>query len=181
MEQLVFWVAWVVLMALLAGAAVVRWQGDCEIHLADREARAVWFGEGGGSLRARFRAEFVNRGRQNGMILDVWVRTEHLGRLMEKVIICPRLASLAGRDRPDGYWEALIVEKGKRCPFEMDLLFYGPSSALAELRRRKEIPLVFHHKTVGRNGLRVQLSELSVLLPITSRFAGSSREKEGIL
>lgn len=165
MEQVVYWFAWVLMMALFVAAILVRWQGDCDIRLATREAGRVRVDEGKERLSIRFSGEFANFGSQNGMILDVWTRTEHLGEVMETTAVSPRITSVGGKARADGYWEAMILEKKKRCPFEMELLFFGPSTTLAKLRQYDRIPLVLHYKTVGRNGIRVRLSELTVPLP----------------
>lgn len=164
-----------VLLSALAGmalltTALVAWQGDCDIRLTS-PASWVTEEEAADRLRIRFTSEFVNQGRQNGMIVDVWVRPEHLGTVMNGLTISSRVAAVNGAVRSDGYWEALILAKGRRCPFQMDLIFWGSPEVLAEVKLLPAIPLVFHYKTIGRSGLRVRLDETAIPLPAAALCA----------
>lgn len=139
------------------------WQGDADIRLVPGELSLQSGQRLLDGLRLRFVLPIRNYGRQKGFLLEILCRSEYLGDAAPDLELSARFALAGGRQ--DGYWEAVIVDPGQSRDLLVTLTLRGRRAGLEQLRSRPCLPLVFHHKFVGRSHMEWRLTEVRLPWP----------------
>ncbi|ADU51458.1 hypothetical protein Tmar_1345 [Thermaerobacter marianensis DSM 12885] len=166
------WLAWT-LAGLAAGPAAlalyVRRQGDADVRCDAGAVEILEVDRSPGCWRVRFRLPVVNRGRQKGMLYEILVRPEFLGRWA-----APLRWSVAffwPGVQETGYWSATLLKPGQVVPLEVELAAYGPAGALDRLAALNAMGLVVRHGVIGRTPLRWVLTEVRLPLAEAGKAA----------
>lgn len=115
--------------------------------------------------RSPYRVEFMDRtravltctvpirnaGRQNGTIMDAFVRPYMPEEQYDRVDVRTILMDTA-RPREDDYWEALIVEPGKTVELRVKITLTAKAgSILQDLEQFPDLPMDIIYQIVGRS------------------------------
>lgn len=101
-----------------------------------------------------------NEGRQNGTIIDAFVRPYLPQEQYDKAEVRGLLMDTK-RPRDDDYWEALIVEPGKSVELKVKLLFTAKSgNILDDLEDFPDMAMDILYETVGRSDWRYEKSRI---------------------
>ncbi len=149
--------------ALGALATFAKLQGDCEILLETEAAHGfrVELLEEKREICCSCLVPLVNRGRQQGMVLNVFCRPEYWGKIMEKLEVSSYLKLAGEAGRKDTYWEALILKKGARLLTELTLRIRSEVELAEVLREVPRAAVAVYYQVTGRTGMRWHLAELS--------------------
>lgn len=156
---------------LTAGGALALYgyfalQGDCDIVVRhdDLAELVVDFTEN--RLSLRFVAPVHNKGRQKGMVVEFLCRPEFPGKFFRDLSVATKVHSPARRI--DGYWEAILMEKGQTVPVVFEISFSGPRQALKQLRSLPHLDFVVHYQVIGRVGMKWRTDTIRVpLAPVS--------------
>lgn len=101
-----------------------------------------------------------NEGRQNGTIMDAFVRPYLPQEQYDKAEVRALLMDTK-RPRDDDYWEALIVEPGKSVELQVKLIFTAKSgNILSDLETFPDMAMDIILQTVGRSDWRYEKSRI---------------------
>ena len=159
------WLAWVLagLAAAPAGlAAYLRRQGDADVRCEAGAVEVLGIQRRPGCWLVRFRLPMVNRGRQKGMLYEILIRPEFLGRWAAPLRWSVALFWPGVQET--GYWSAALLKPGQAVPLEVELAAFGPDDVIDRLSDLEELVLVVRHGCIGRTPLRWALTE--VRLPL---------------
>ncbi|MDU4960155.1 MAG: hypothetical protein E6X17_05775 [Sporomusaceae bacterium] len=145
------------LIALTAVVAIAVWlyllrQGDAEFFfLTDSrtpfELREIT------ETKAVFVSQipFVNRGRQDGTVVDVFPRQLLPDEYFDRVDVSAK-TTIASRPRTDGYWEAVIIERGKGDAVLLSVELTARNGDIAAaLREMVDMPVDIVYQVVARS------------------------------
>jgi hypothetical protein len=142
-------------------AVYFRYQGDSEIIFntgAARDSR-VTKNMPQRIIHCRCLIPLANRGRQNGMVINVFCQPMYYGKIMEQLEVSARLRLLDAPARRNGYWDAVIVKKNTTRLVELETII---RSQVDLFRVAREIPclkVIIYYQVVGRDGIQWHLSE----------------------
>ncbi len=153
------------ILAVGAFLAFVRRQGDCETVLEVDKAHDFDLRLEGDSAVASCLIPLRNKGKQDGMVVELLCEAGHPGRVQGRPRIVPfaHLADAAEDD--DWYWKALLLHRGETVTLKMGAAVTfrrrGPDQDLMTLLRGLPgLVLRVHCKTIGRRSITWRLSEL---------------------
>lgn len=160
MEGILALVLGVLTTGILAVNGYFKFQGDANITLIPEDMKNVSLQKKDGQYHLSFELPLINKGKQNGMLMEIFAQPAYLGKIMEKVVVVPRFR-LKTNMRPDWYWEAVIIKKNTAHILEGSVIiqFIGESGNLID-----ELPkftLVLHTKTIGRTPIQLSVTELN--------------------
>lgn len=167
------WLAWVLagLAAAPAGlAAYLRRQGDADVRCEAGAVEVLGIQRRPGCWLVRFRLPMVNRGRQKGMLYEILIRPEFLGRWAAPLRWSVALFWPGVQET--GYWSAALLEPAQVVPLEVELAAFGPDDVIDRLSQLEELGLVVRHGCIGRTPLRWVLTE--VRLPLAAARPGQA-------
>jgi len=168
------WVLAVVgsLAAALAGAYAlyVHRQGDCDVVLeVDKVREFALRLEGEGAVVSCL-VPLRNRGRQDGMVVELLVEASHPGHVPGRPKIIPFVHVAGAEDEDEGwYWKARLLRSGESVTLRLGatLTFRRrqPDEDLVSLLSRLPgVNLRVHTKSIGRRSITWRLSELALPL-----------------
>lgn len=140
----------------------IAWrQGNCRFVLA-REKRSPYTVEFMDFNRAVLTCTvpIVNEGKQNGTIMDAFVRSYLPREQYDRADVRALLMDTA-RPREDDYWEALIVEPGKTVELQVKLILTAKGGhILRELDDFPDMPMDIICQVVGRSDWAYEKSRI---------------------
>lgn len=126
-------------------------------------------------ITCRCRFPLINRGRQQGMVLNAFCQPMYCGRIMNSIEILPKLRLLKEPLRQDGYWEAVLLKPDHSFPVEMQVRVRSQHDLSLVVKEIPRLSLVIYFQTVGREGIRWRLAEVGFnLSTIEKERAGQS-------
>jgi len=154
------------LLAVGAFLAFVRRQGDCETVLEVSKARDFDFRIEGESAVVSCLVPLTNRGRQDGMVVELLCEASHPGHVPGRPKIVPFVRLEGAPEDDDWYWRALLVHRGETVTLRMGATVTfrkrdGGQDLLTLLRALPGLTLRVHCKTIGRRSITWRLSELA--------------------
>ncbi len=152
---------------LAAGAvfAFVRRQGDCDAVLEVGKARDFELKFEGDSAVVSCHVPLTNRGRQDGMVVELLSEASHPGQVHGRPRITPFVHLEGTSEDEDWYWKALLLHRGETVTLRMGATVTfrkreaGQDLAVL-LRGLPGLVLRVHCKTIGRRSITWRLSEL---------------------
>ncbi len=153
------------LAALMASGSMLLWgyfslQGDCDIVVHRHELAELTVSATDSRVRLRFMVPVSNQGRQKGMLVEFMCRPEFPGKFFRELEVATKVYSPIRR--ADGYWEAVLMEKGQTLPAVFEVSLSGPRQALRQLHDLPHLDFVVHYQVIGRAGMRWHTAELRV-------------------
>ncbi len=154
---------------LLAGAFLVfvRRQGDADIILDVSRARDFTLKTvDSGSVVAVCLVPLTNRGKQDGMVVELLCEASHPGQVPGRPKLVP-FAHLDGTSDDDAwYWKALLLPHGQTVMLRIGATLTFRKTDTDEdlgslLRRLPGLKVRVHCKTIGRRSITWRLSELA--------------------
>lgn len=142
-------------------AVYFRYQGDSEIVFdtaAARESR-VTKNMLQRVIRCRCLIPLANRGRQNGMVINVFCQPMYYGKIMEQLDIAARLRLPTAPLRHNSYWEAVIVKKNTTQLAELEVTIRSRADLVRVAREIPRLKVIIYYQVVGRDGIQWRLSE----------------------
>jgi hypothetical protein len=142
-------------------AVFFHYQGDSEITFdtaAVRDSR-VTKNMPQRTIRCHCLISLANRGRQNGMVINVFCQPMYYGKIMEQLDITARLRLLDAPARRNGYWEAVIVKKNSAHLVELEVTIRSQVELLQLAREIPSLKVIIYYQVVGRDGIQWHLSE----------------------
>lgn len=147
----------------LTGALAVYllYSGDSEIVFETDAIRdsSVVLNPSAREIRCRCLVPLTNRGRQQGMVVNVFCQPMYYGKIMERLEILPRLRPLRQPMRETGYWEAVIIKKNISIPVEMELIIKYQTELNELIREIPWLTVIIYYQVIGKSGIRWQLAE----------------------
>jgi hypothetical protein len=157
-------------LAVGAFVVFVRRQGDCDAVLESARAHGFTLTRDGDSAVASCLVPLTNRGRQDGMVIELLCEACHPGHVAGRPKIVP-FAHVSGsgvaEDEDEGwYWKALLLHRGESVALRLGARITfrkrSPEEGLdALLGRLPGLMLRVHCKTIGRRSITWRLSELA--------------------
>ena len=142
-------------------AVYFRYQGDSEI-LFDTKATQdyrVTKNVLQRVIRCHCLIPLANRGRQNGMVINVFCQPMYYGKIMEQLDITARLRLLDAPPRQNSYWEAVIVKKNTAHLVELEVTIRSQADLFRVAREIPSLKVIIYYQVVGRDGIQWHLSE----------------------
>jgi hypothetical protein len=142
-------------------AVFFHYQGDSEIIFdttATRDSRVIK-NMLQRTIRCRCLIPLANRGRQNGMVINVFCQPMYYGKIMEQLDITARLRLLEAPARRNAYWEAVIVKKNSAQLVELEVTVRSQVDLLRVAREIPSLKTIIYYQVVGRDGIQWHLSE----------------------
>lgn len=140
----------IIIAAIVAAVAlhVVR-QGDAAFAFLV-EQHGPWRVERSGDvLTARTVVPFVNRGRQDGTLMDVFPRCQVPQEYYDGACVTATITNEAA-PRTDGYWEAFIVPTGASGAVVLTVQFAARRDLSAVLAELVDFPIDIIYQVVAR-------------------------------
>ncbi|MGD0153197.1 MAG: hypothetical protein ABSC17_05470 [Thermacetogeniaceae bacterium] len=143
-------------------AVYFRYQGDSEIVFDTRAARdyRVTKNTLQRTIRCRCLIPLANRGRQNGMVINVFCQPMYYGKIMEQLEIAAKLRPLDAPLRQNGYWEAVIIKKNAASLVELEVAIRSRADLHIVAREIPHLKVIIYYQVVGRDGIQWHLSEV---------------------
>lgn len=148
---------------LTAALAIYFWhQGDSDIVFEVKDAHAfqVKHEPFNREIYCRCLIPLTNRGRQHGMVVNVFCQPMYCGKVMEKLEIVPRLRLCREPLRQNGYWEAVIIKKNTTHLAELEVKIRARIDLSSLVREVPRLTMLIFYQTVGRNGMQLRLAEI---------------------
>lgn len=142
-------------------AVYFHYQGDSEIIFdaaASRDSR-VTKNMLQRIIRCRCLIPLSNRGRQSGMVINVFCQPMYYGKIMEQLDIAARLRLLDTPARRNDYWEAVIIKKGTVRLAELEVTVRSQIDLPKVAREIPSLRVIIYYQVVGRDGIQWRLSE----------------------
>ena len=142
-------------------AVYFHYQGDSEIAfdtVAARDSR-VTKNMPQRTIRCRCLIPLANRGRQNGMVINVFCQPMYYGKIMERLDITARLRLLEAPARRNDYWEAVIVKKNTVRLVELEVTVHSQVDLFSVTREIPCLKVIIYYQVVGRDGIQWRLAE----------------------
>ncbi len=141
-------------------AVYFRYQGDSEIVFDAKAARDYRVTKNmlQRTIRCRCLIPLANRGRQNGMVINVFCQPMYYGKIMEQLEITAKLRPMDAPVR-NGYWEAVIVKKKTASLTELEVAIYSKADLHIVAREIPRLKVIIYYQVVGRDGIQWHLSE----------------------
>lgn len=142
-------------------AVYFRYQGDSEILFDTRAAREYRVTKNmlQRVIRCRCLIPLANRGRQNGMVINVFCQPMYYGKIMEQLDITARLRLLDTPPRQNSYWEAVIIKKNAAHLVELEVAIRSQADLFRVTREIPSLKVIIYYQVVGRDGIQWHLSE----------------------
>lgn len=131
--------------------------------IADHQAREI---------SCRCLLPLTNRGRQQGMVLNVFCMPMHYGRIMDQLDVQARLRLLREPLRANAYWEAIIVQKEAAYLTELEVTIRSQLALDAVIREIPWLTILIYYQVVDRRDLKWRLSEIRFHLKQLSEGQG---------
>lgn len=153
-------------LAVGAFFAFVRRQGDCETVLDVSKARDFDLTVEGDTATVSCVVPLRNKGRQDGMVVELLCEASHPGRVSGR----PKIVAFAhlegSSEDEDWYWKALLLHRGETVALKMgaSVTFRKRDSGQdldSLLHGLPGLTLRVHCKTIGRRSITWRLSELA--------------------
>jgi len=152
---------------LVVGAffVFVRRQGDCDTVLVVAKASDFTLTVEEGSATVSCLVPLANRGKQDGMVVELLCEASHPGQIHGRPRIVPFARPETTSEEDGWYWRALLVRRGQVVALRMGatITFHRREpgeNALSLLGRLPGLVLRVHCKTIGRRSITWRLSEL---------------------
>lgn len=161
------------LTAALAG--YFWYQGDSDIVFETQSTRdfKIEHNPSKQEVYCRCLIPLANRGRQNGMIINVFCQPMYCGRIMERLEILPCLRLYQEPLRKNGYWEAVIIKKNTTHLTEMSVKIRYNTDFNYLLKEVPCLTVVIHYQTIGRSGIQWRLAEIKFnLIKLNQKIKG---------
>lgn len=163
-------------VAVLALAVFVWRQGDADF-VFDVQGRSalVLEKETGDTVVLSFRLPFVNRGVQQGTLVDVFARPWLPCEQYSAAELTAKVTA-ASSPRKDGYWEAALfpMDKVDRDVAIVSLQFYAPGGDIRQaMAQMVDLPLNIVYQIVARG--EWYLSKTMLILPL-EEFAAAMQQ-----
>lgn len=143
----------------------LRRQGDTETVLEVSKARDFSLTVEGDTATASCLVPLANKGKQDGMVVELLCEPSHPGQVPGRPRIVPFVVP-AGTGEDEGwYWKALLLHRGETVVLKMGatLTFRKrdpDTDVWSLLGRLPGLVLRVHCKTIGRRSITWRLSEL---------------------
>ncbi len=157
-------------LAAIAGAfyVFIRRQGDCDAVIDVAKARDFAVKVDGDEAVVSCLVPLVNKGRQDGMVVELLCEPSHPGRTPGRPKILPFCCRYEGAaaDEDDWYWKALLLHRGETVVLKLGASITFRKRApgddvLGLLASLPGLMLRIHSKTIGRRSITWRLSELA--------------------
>lgn len=153
-------------LAVGAFFAFVRRQGDCETVLEVGKARDFALRVEGDSAVASCLVPLRNKGKQDGMVVELLCEASHPGHVQGRPKIVPFAHLEGAAEDDDWYWKALLMHRGETVILKMGATVTfrrrePDQDIIALLRGLPGLVLRVHCKTIGRRSITWRLSELT--------------------
>ncbi len=154
--------ALVCLGTLTAAMAVYfKYQGDCDILFDTQAVRNQQVSKQmlQRTIYCHCLIPMVNRGRQNGMVINVFCQPMYYGKIMEQLEIAARMRLLDAPLRQNGYWEAVISKKKTTQLAELAVTIRSHADLRTVIREIPCLQVIVYYQVVGRDGIQWRLAE----------------------
>ncbi len=154
--------------ALAVGAffVFVRRQGDCDAVIDVRKARDFALKVEGDSAVLSCLVPLANKGKQDGMVVELLSEASHPGQVRGRPRIIPFVHLESLGDDDEWYWKALLLHRGETVGLRVGATITfrkrDPGEDLmALLDGLPGLVVRIHSKTIGRRSITWRLSELA--------------------
>lgn len=110
-------------------------------------------------IRCRCLIPLTNRGRHQGMVVNVFCQPMHYGKIMEKLETNARLRPLRQPKKETDYWEAIILKRGTSIPVELELTIKYRAELHEVIREIPWFTVIIYYQVIDKRGIRWQLAE----------------------
>lgn len=148
---------------MTAGLAIYfRYQGDSDILFDTQAARnyRVFKNVLQRTIHCQCLIPLINRGRQNGMVINVFCQPMYYGKIMEQLEIASHLRLLDAPLRRNNYWEAVIVKKKSTQLTELTVTIRPQADIRTVVREIPRLKVIIYYQMVGRDGIQWRLAEV---------------------
>lgn len=148
---------------LAAGLAVYFWyQGDSIIVFETDAAHNFQISKNDANreIYCRCLIPLVNKGKQNGMVINALCQPSYCGKIMSKLEIIPRIHLYQEPPKDSGYWEAVIIKKNSKHLAELEVKIRSLADLERVIRDVQHLTIIIHYQTVGRDGIQWKLAEV---------------------
>lgn len=127
-------------------------QGDCKFHIEKNKMSSLKVDSmSDNHVLFTFTVPIVNKGRQNGTIMDAFMRLYVPFEQYNEAFLST-LLTVKDLPRNDGYWQACIIPKGSHKTLVCKIIMQGKSgNILRDLETIPDIPLEIIYQAVGRS------------------------------
>lgn len=143
-------VALIIIILAIAEMAMRR-RGDCDVRFDSDRAGDFSLYEDREILQYTFTIPVVNRGKQQGLLIDCYARLQAEGDIFKYVDVKGRIVN-CDSPRLDDYWEANIIKAGGECRAEVSITIKASEEERERIRAllsRFFVDILF--KFYGRN------------------------------
>ncbi|MGB9791636.1 MAG: hypothetical protein ACPLTR_03560 [Thermacetogeniaceae bacterium] len=110
-------------------------------------------------IRCRCLIPLTNRGRHQGMVVNVFCQPMYYGKIMEKLEINTRLRPVRQSKKETDYWEAIILKKGASLPVELEMMIKYRTDLNEVIREIPWLTAILYYQVIDKRGIRWQLAE----------------------
>lgn len=146
-----------ILIGLICLGFIVYWaicfiQGDCKFYINKNKMSPIKVESmSDNHALLTFTVPITNKGKQNGTIMDAFIRTYVPFEQYDEAFFSTLLTDKE-MPRHDGYWQACIVSKGASKKLLCKIIIQGKSgNILRDLETIPDIPLEIIYQAVGRS------------------------------
>ncbi len=110
----------VVIILLAVAEAVLKRRGDCDLYFDRERAGEFSLYEDDHMLQYSFTIPVVNKGKQQGLLIDCYARVQAEGDILKYIDVKGRIIN-CDNPRLDDYWEGNIIKAGGECRAEVSI------------------------------------------------------------
>ncbi|MDN5365943.1 MAG: hypothetical protein PWP44_1146 [Thermacetogenium sp.] len=129
-------------------------------------------------IRCRCLIPLTNRGKQQGMVNNVFCQPVYCGKIMKELEILPRIRLLREKLRENGYWESMLLKSSDSMLTELEVVIRSRLELPLVVREVPRLTILIYYQVVGRKGIDWRLAEISFDLA-AGRSAGGNIRKGG--
>ncbi len=118
----------------------------------------------GREIHCRCLIPLSNKGKQQGMVNNVFCQPVYCGKVMKKLEIISHLHLTREPSRENGYWESLILKTNDYFITELEVVIRSQVPIPSLLQEVPRLTILIYYQVVGRKGIQWRLAELPLPL-----------------
>jgi len=123
----------VIIILLAVAEAAMKRRGDCDLCFDKERAGDFRFYKDDQKLQYSFTIPVVNKGQQQGLLIDCHARIQAEGDIFKYMDVKGRIVN-CDNPRLDDYWEGNIILAGKECKAEVSITILSPKEDHERIR-----------------------------------------------
>jgi len=123
----------IMIILLAAAEAAMKRRGDCDLCFDKERADDFTFYQDDQKLQYSFTIPVINKGKQQGLLIDCQARVQAEGDIFKYIDVKGRIVN-CDNPRLDDYWEGNIILAGRECRAEVSITILTPKEEHERIR-----------------------------------------------